>query len=305
MYKKTKHTFKDYVLAVRPWSFPASSMTAVVTFFYIFYLYKVGIQFFDVHWDYGLLSIIGSVLAQAAGNLISDYYDFKKGVDIKETEGTSRMLIDGVFEPKSFLKSGYFLLGIVSLIGIYLMFNIGFELLWIGLVGIFCAAFYFWFKFHALGDLIVFLIYGPVIAVGTAFSMTGTIVINSLYISLPIAFLVVNILHANNTHDIKNDTRSGIKTIPIIVGFRTAQNLYVINTIAAYFILIVLVIVNVLPIWSLLILITLLIAKKNIAKIHKSSKNNTEILTGLDGESAKLVMAFDLILVISLLIVSL
>jgi len=305
MYKKTKHTIKDYILAVRPWSFPASSMTAVVSFFYIFYVSKAGIQFLEVHWNYGLLAIIGAVLAQAAGNLISDYYDFKKGVDIKETEGTTRMLIDGVFKPKSFLKAGYFLLGIVSLIGIYLMFNIGLKLFWIGLVGMFFAAFYFWFKYRALGDLTVFLIYGPVIAVGTAFSMTGAFIVNSLYISLPIAFLVVNILHANNTHDIKNDNRAGIKTIPILIGFELSKKLYIINALMAYILILILIITKILPVWSILVLITLIIARKNISKIKIASNNKEAIIAGLDGMSAQLVMAFDILLVVSLIIASL
>jgi len=305
MYKKTKHTIKDYILAVRPWSFPASSMTAVVSFFYIFYVSKAGIQFLEVHWNYGLLAIIGAVLAQAAGNLISDYYDFKKGVDIKETEGTTRMLIDEVFEPKSFLKAGCFLLGIVSLIGIYLMFNIGLELLWIGLFGIFCAGFYFWFKYRALGDLTVFLIYGPVIAVGTAYSMTGAFIINTLYISLPISFLVVNILHANNTHDIKNDKRAGIKTIPMLIGFDLSKKIYIINALMAYILIIVMIIIKILPLWSIIVLITFIIAWKNISKIKKVSTNKEDIFSGLDAMSAQLVMIFDFSLVVSLIIASL
>ncbi|MFA7116850.1 MAG: prenyltransferase [Bacteroidales bacterium] len=302
MSNNANHTFKDFILAVRPWSFPASSMTAVVTFSYIFYIYKTNTQYQDINWIYGLLAIIGAVLSQAAGNLISDYFDFKKGVDIKETHGTNRMLIDGIFKPKSFLRAGFILLFIISLIGIYLVLNTGIELLWIGLIGIFCAIFYYWFKYHALGDFTIFIIYGPIIALGTAFVMTGYIDLNALYISLPIAFLVVNILHANNTHDISNDKRAKIKTVPILLGFKISQNLYLINDILAYVLTTILIITKILPIWSLLILITLFIAVKNIKTMFKATEKNEDILEGLDGASAKLVLLFDFVLVVSLII---
>lgn len=297
-----KHPFKDYILAVRPWSFPASSMTALVIFAFVFFEYKTNSKYADINWFYGIISIVASLICQASGNLISDYFDYKNGVDREDTHGTNRMLIDKVFKPESFLISGIILLIIVSLIGLYVFLNTGIYLIYIGLTGILGAIFYFWFKYHALGDIIIFLIYGPLIAIGTSFCMTNSIVPNAIYISLPIAFFVANILHANNTNDMITDKRAGIKTIPILIGFRASQKLYTANTIIAYTVTIILIILKILPVWSLIALITLFIAKRNINIINKATINKKNALLGLDGASAQLVMIFDTAIILSLII---
>ena len=88
-----KHSFKEWMIAVRPWSFPASAMPVVVTLAYLNY---AGYQ---VNWWLGVWALLNIVIFHAAGNTWSDYFDYKKGVDREDTFG-AKTLTDGMFTPK-------------------------------------------------------------------------------------------------------------------------------------------------------------------------------------------------------------
>ena len=87
------HTFKEWVLATRPWSFPASTMPVLVA---MTYLWSAG---FEVTWWLGIMALVNIVLVHAAGNVWSDYHDYRRGVDAKDTYGV-HILTDAQFTPK-------------------------------------------------------------------------------------------------------------------------------------------------------------------------------------------------------------
>ena len=47
-----KHSLKDWMIAVRPWSFPASSMPVVVTLAYLYWMRQ------DINWVNGIWGIV-------------------------------------------------------------------------------------------------------------------------------------------------------------------------------------------------------------------------------------------------------
>ena len=76
-----KHTFKDWLTAVRPWSFPASAMPVAVTLGYLFSAHA------DMDWTNGVWALLNIIVFHAAGNTWSDYFDFRKRVDADDTFG--------------------------------------------------------------------------------------------------------------------------------------------------------------------------------------------------------------------------
>ena len=62
-----KHSLKDWMIAVRPWSFPASSMPVVVTLAYLYWMRQ------DINWVNGIWALLNIVVFHAAGNTWSDY----------------------------------------------------------------------------------------------------------------------------------------------------------------------------------------------------------------------------------------
>lgn len=284
-------TTKNWIIATRPWSFPASAMPALFAMAYVFYM-QDSIE--SIHWGYGVAALLGAVLFQASGNLIGDYFDFMYKVDRKESLGSSRMLVDGVFTPKTIFWFGIIVLCIGILLGLFLWSQTGNDLLWIGIVGALGTFFYYKLKYMALGDVLIFVIYGPLIALGTAFVMTNQLYWEVVVLSIPIAFLVVNILHANNTRDMRDDKLANIKTQALLLGEKGSRIQYTFLAIGAYVAVAIFVLLNMISPLALLVIVTLPLAKKNINLIKQAKIDKPEIIKDLDAMSAQLVMAFTL-----------
>ena len=290
-------TTKNWIIATRPWSFPASSMPALLTISYIFFL-KNEITA-DINWVYGVLAMIGAVLFQASGNLIGDYFDYKFNVDRKDTFGSSRMLVDGVFKPKSIFTYGISFLIIGILLGLFLFINTGTDLLWIGAIGVLGTYFYYKMKFIALGDLLIFIIYGPLIGLGTAYVMTNQLHWDVLLLNIPVAFLVVNILHANNTRDIRDDGKANIKTQAMLLGIKGSKIQYILLAMGAYVAVALMVAFGMLHPLCLAVFLSMPLALKNIKQIQKAEVDKPELIKDLDAGSAQLVMAFSVLFSLS------
>ena len=292
-----RKTFKDWVIATRPWSFPASTMPALVTISYVFYVNKIAPM--HVNWMFGILAFFGAVIFQASGNLISDFFDFKYGVDRKESFGSSRMLVENVFLPKTILTFGWILLIIGCVLGLILAFNSSYNLLWIGAIGVLSTLFYYKLKYVALGDLTIMIVYGLLIALGTYLVMTGTLEWRVLLIGSSLGFLIVNILHANNMRDIRDDRSANIKTQAMILGIKNSILQYILLGIGAYLLIITLVILEILHPICLIVLLSLPLLVKNIKEIRTAKIDKPKNIKDMDGKSAQLVIVFSLLLIIS------
>jgi len=284
------------VFLTRPWSYPASAMPALVAISYIFFRQS---EYAFTNWHYGILALLGAVIFQGSSNTINDYFDFKNKVDTKESLGINRLLIDGVLLPKPVLRFGITLLIIGTLIGVFLMFSTDWNLLWIGGIGVLSAFFYYKMKYIALGDLLIFIIYGPLIGLGTALVMTKELVWDVMLVTIPVAFMVVNILHANNTRDILGDTKANIKTQAIILGEKGSKIQYIVMSIGAYVAVVLLVACNLLHPFTLSVFVTLPLAIKNIKQMQTAKIDKPELIQDLDANSAKLVMIFGILLSLS------
>ena len=288
---------KDWIIAARPWSFPASTMPALIAVSYAFYV-KSNLQL-DANWVYGILAILGAAVFQASGNLISDYFDYKFKVDRAETYGSSRMLVDGVFKPKTILYYGMALLTIGSIIGLYLLLNTSVNLLWIGALGVLGTYFYYKLKYNALGDATIFVIYGLLISLGAYLVVTNMLSWQILLIGAAPGFLIVNILHANNTRDIKHDGEARIKTQAMLLGVKNSIYQYIILGIGAYIIIVMAVVFGILHPLSLIVFLTFPVLMKNIKQIRQADIDKPEIIKDMDAQSAQLVMMFSLLLAVA------
>lgn len=248
-----------------------------------------------------LLCLPGAIIFQAAGNVISDYFDFKFGVDRRESFGSSRMLVEGVIAPLSLLRYGMAILLAGIVLGLWLLKRSGIQLLWMGAAGVAGTFFYYVFKFRALGDLLIFIIFGQLIALGTAYAMTGRVLPEVLAVSAPAGLLIVNILHANNTRDILFDRKAGISTLAMLMGMKASKAEYVVLTAASYLAVAAMVLTGTLPMLCLMVFITLPLAVKNIKCITRARIEEPERIKGLDGMSAQLVMAFSVCMCVACL----
>ena len=285
---------KYWIIAAHPWSFPASGSPALIAYSYVFYMYKTG-QISDVNWINGIIAFFGAIIFHMAGNLIGDYQDYKSGVDQLEKTGPFRVLVHKIFKPRTILIYGYIVLLIGILIGAYLFLQTGVPLIYIGLFGIVSATLYYKFKYIALGDIIIFLSFGLMVVLGMVYVMTGIINWWSLLIASPVGLLIVAILHANNTRDMLQDKKAGIKTQAMNLGLEGAQVVYQTILLFTYMLVALIVLFNLLHPLVFIVLITMPMALKNIKLMKQATIEDLGIIRFLDTDTAKLVFVFSLL----------
>jgi 1,4-dihydroxy-2-naphthoate octaprenyltransferase len=288
--------YRNWFLASRPWSF---TMTAISI--------SVGSALAaidgDFSWGFYLMALIGTVLLHAATNLINDYYDVKSGVDTHEVSTAQyrpHPLVEGKLNAENVRRAAYILYGLSSVIGIFLAATRGWELLWIGLIGAFASLTYtappLKYKYSALGEISVFLMWGPLMVAGSYFVQRQTFSMNAFWISLPFGVLVALVLLANNIRDIGHDRDKGILTLAIVLGQRKGLFLYVTLVISAYLGIALMAIIGPLYVWSLIVLLSMPLALRLLRQMMK------RIPADADARTAQLDTAFGVLLVISLIL---
>ena len=290
-----KHSFKEWMIAVRPWSFPASAMPVLVTLAFLNY------AGYEMNWWYGVWALLNIVVFHAAGNTWSDYFDYKKGVDREDTFG-AKTLTDGMFTPKEIYRLSLGLLTVALLGGIALMLCTGLPLLYVGIGGMLCTLLYPMLKFNALGDADIFCAYAILPMLGTSFVATGAFHYEVLWNAIPVGLITVGILHANNTRDMQHDKRANIKTFAMLMGNKASAYAYCFEMVFPFVWAIGCIFAGVLPYYSLLVLVALMPALKNASMAIKFLKEGMTAIANLDEMTAKLQLIFSLLLTISLFV---
>lgn len=295
----SKHTFKEWIIAVRPWSFPASAMPVIATLGYVFW--KSSETPLEINWIFGIWALVNIVVFHAAGNTWSDYFDYKKKVDAEDTFGV-KTLTSGMFTPQEIKRLSIGLLVVAIAGGIALLALTGLPLLWIGIGGIICTVFYPALKYRALGDLVIFMAYALLPILGTTFVTTEEILPEALWLSVPIGLITVAILHANNTRDIATDKRADIHTFAMEIGKKASRLIYYAEIIVPFIWIAACVAAGVLPVWNLLTLIALFPAYGNLVMMHKAKTDGMAAISTLDVMTAQLQMIFSALLTISFIL---
>ncbi len=291
--------FSIWMQALRPFSYTASVIPVLLGAMITLVFCKG-----EVNWLLMIVIGLGSPLFQVAGNLISEYYDFKHKVDRPETFGSSRVLIDGLLQPKQVYRAGIGVLVALFAIGMILVYFRGIPMLIIGIIGILATLFYTVFKYRAMGDFLIYLTFGPLMVFGTTYALIGNydLLVMSLILSIPVGFLVAAILHANNTRDIMHDTQAGIKTLASTLGLKGAQFEYYFLIFGSFLAVVVFIILGMVSPWSFLVFLSFMPALKNVKLMTKAEVKNPKIIEMLDVMTAQHHMLFGLLFSFSILI---
>ncbi|HBJ76895.1 MAG TPA: 1,4-dihydroxy-2-naphthoate prenyltransferase, partial [Porphyromonadaceae bacterium] len=203
-----KKTLKDWFIVTRPWSFPVSIVPIVAS---IAYLYWMGQDAgYTFYWTRALIALLSMIMFHAGGNLISDYMDYKRGVD-REGIVCVQTLVSGLFTSREVFLLGLIFLSMATLLGLYLAYVCGLPILILGIIGLCTTSFYSYFKYRALGDLIIFCNFAVLPIIGMSFVFVGEFIPSILTLILPVGLITVAVLHINNTRDILPDAQAGTK----------------------------------------------------------------------------------------------
>lgn len=290
-----KHTFKDWFLATRPWSFPASAMPVLVTLFYLWW------RGYELSWGFGIWAVLNVVIFHASGNTWSDYFDYKKGVDADDTYG-NKTLTDGLFTSGQIRALALGLLIVGSVFGVTLICLTGWQLLFIGLGGLVCTLLYPFFKYRALGDVVIFMAYAFLPTIGTSYVAAGVIDWGVWVVGLPVGLITVSILHSNNLRDMQTDARAEISTFAALVGPKSSVVIYVLEVLLPFVSVAVSVALGWLPVAALLSLVALVSAWKACRVMLSYKSGGSDAIANLDQVSAQLQLVFSLLFSVGLVL---
>ena len=236
------------------------------------------------------------LILHVSGNTMNEYQDFMKGIDGKEKTGPPRLIVQGIFKPKTVLYYSLTMLSIGSLIGAYLIVNTGWPLLVIGIVGVFSILFYHKFKYAALGELLIFICYALAVPMGIGYVLTEQLMWEILLVTTPTGLLVVDILHANNTRDVEQDRAAETRSQAMKLGLEGSQIVYQTLVLVSYMLIAILVFITILHPIAFLVLLSFPLASKNIKSMKKATNDNLQSIHFLDAETSKLTLLFSFLL---------
>ncbi len=167
-------------------------------------------------------ALAGALLIQIATNLANDYFDFVKGGDDEDRVGPVRVVQAGILSPEAVIRGTAVTLALATLVGAYLVWVGGVPILVIGLLALVCAVAYtggpFPLAYHGLGDLFVFVFFGPVAVGGTYWVQARALPPDLLLAGVGIGALITAVLVVNNLRDRETDARAGKRTMAVILG---------------------------------------------------------------------------------------
>lgn len=177
-----------------------------------------------------LLALLVAVALQVGVNFANDYSDGIKGTDATRV-GPVRLVGQGLARPSQVKAAalGCFAIGAVA--GLALVAITGqWWLLIVGAASIAAAWLYTGgphpYGYAGLGEVFVFVFFGLVPVVGTAYVQTLTITAPDIIASVGVGLLACAILVTNNLRDIAGDTIAGKITLAVRLGDARTRRLY-------------------------------------------------------------------------------
>ena len=248
---------KKYVIATRPWSFTMSFISVSVGTL-------LAAEDGYISWTWFSMTAIGIILFHAAANLINDYFDTLYKIDQQDSPTAKyrhQPILSGMLTPRQLLAEAGVLLVLTIAIGMTAAVDRSWHILWIGIIGLFTSIFYtagpVKFKYRALGEFAVFLMWGPLMIEGAYAVQRQALSVKAFYISIPFGVLVALVLFANNMRDIAYDSRHNVKTMSIMLGSRNSYILFTGLIILAYAYVLGMIITGIMSLWGLLIFLSL------------------------------------------------
>ncbi|HEV8359474.1 MAG TPA: 1,4-dihydroxy-2-naphthoate polyprenyltransferase [Candidatus Thermoplasmatota archaeon] len=167
------------------------------------------------------LTLAAAVLIQVGVNLANDYYDHLKGVDRADRVGPPRVT-GTLLPPRAVQLAMVGVLGLAALLGAVLVLQGGWPILAIGAVALACAIGYAGgprpLGHAGMGEVFVFVFFGPVAVAGTLLLQTGAWPAEAWLAGVPLGLLSAAILVVNNIRDIPTDARAGKRTVAVRLG---------------------------------------------------------------------------------------
>lgn len=284
-------SFGAWVLASRPATLPvAVAPVAVGT--------AVASTIAPIRWPAVLAALVGALLIQIGTNFANDVFDHEKGTDDEARIGPPRAVQKGLLSSGAVKRGMIAAFGAAALLGVYLAVVGGPVIIAIGVLSILSGIAYtggpYPLGYNGLGDLFVFVFFGPVAVVGTTWVAIGSAPSGAWVASIPVGALATAVLVINNVRDRVGDARSGKRTLVVRYGRALGVALHAALHVAAAAAPIAGVLLGWLPKTSLVAL-PMLALGFGVTKTLATTDDGVR-LNGLLARQAKVLLAFAAVL---------
>lgn len=204
-----------WILAFRPKTLPAAIAPVVIG---TAMAKGQGVQDYPV----AAVALFAAVCIQIATNLANDYFDFRKGADTPERLGPVRVTSAGLIAPQDVRNAMILVFGLAVAASVFLVYHAGWVIAVIGVISILSGIFYTAgprpLGYLGLGELFVFIFFGPVAVAGTYYVQSLEMNAAVIVAGIGPGLLSVAILAVNNLRDRTTDKKARKNTLAVRFG---------------------------------------------------------------------------------------
>jgi 1,4-dihydroxy-2-naphthoate octaprenyltransferase len=199
---------RRWVLAARPRTLPAAMVPVVV-----------GVALIrprTINWGNSVLCLVVALALQVGTNYANDYSDGIRGTD-EVRVGPFRLTASKLVTANSVRNAAFASFLFAGFAGLFLASRTSWWLVAIGATAI-CAGWFYTggprpYGYYGFGELFVFIYFGLVATVGSAYVQHLTFPSRSWWLGVATGFMACALLEANNLRDVDGDRSSGKKTL--------------------------------------------------------------------------------------------
>ncbi len=224
------NSVKAWILASRPKTLSGAAVPVLI---------GSSLAYHDGYFAFtpGILCLIFAFLMQIDANFINDLFDFIKGSDGEDRLGPKRACAQGWISTEAMKRGIAFTTMTASLIGFFLLFFGGLEMIPVGILCIIFAFLYtagpYPLAYHGWGDLLVIIFFGFIPVGCTYYVMSHTWTSSITIASLACGIVIDSLLMVNNYRDFEQDKQNGKKTLIVKMGASSGKALYFITGVIA------------------------------------------------------------------------
>ena len=290
-------TVRIWLLAIRPATLPAAVSGVLVG---LGAALGIGAPF-RLDTAVGCLAV--ALVLQITANLSNDLSDFRRGADTPDRAGPLRVAAAGLVTERQLEIAIVVTIAIAAAIGLWLTTIGGPVLLGLGALAIVAALAYTggpWpYGYRGLGEVFVFVFFGLVAVVGTAFLQAGQVAPLFVAAAVPVGALTTAILVVNNLRDIPTDAAAGKRTLAVILGRRATVAEYRLLLAVAFIVPVALLVAGRgLPVLLPLLAVPLALPLERTVRTFAEPRQLNPVLKG----TARLALVHGLLLAIGLAI---
>ncbi len=189
-----------------------------------------------------ILVLIGVGSLHLAANLINDYFDARGSDPINQHptpfSGGSRVIPEKILSAGTVLAMalGFFGLGVLT--GLVLILRGHPYVALIGLLGLLAGVLYsadpVKFMSRGLGELTIFLAFGPLVTWGTYYVLTDQLTWTAFWLGFPLGFLITAVIWINEFPDFPADQTAGKKNLVVRMGLERSRFFYPVLMLAPF-----------------------------------------------------------------------